>query len=134
RPYGHRRQVGRRRDRRGIHLVLAHDTTPEFRPSTGDDHHLLVEDRRRSAGAQTWIAPPENQPKELRFRTGRRSVRPRLALTLAGSRPNPPPGPTTGGPWPSVPVVRTPPRTCRGGQPWIIGQPRRAEPCQWLKT
>jgi hypothetical protein len=34
---------------------------------TGQDHHLLVEDLRRSPGAQAWIAAPENQLKELRF-------------------------------------------------------------------
>jgi len=38
--------------------------------TTGDDHHLLVEDLRRSAGARAWIAAPENQLKELRFLQG----------------------------------------------------------------
>lgn len=35
--------------------------------ATGQDHHLLIEDLRRSPGAQAWIAAPENQLKELRF-------------------------------------------------------------------
>jgi uncharacterized protein len=30
----------------------------------------LVEDLRQSPGAETWIATPENQLKELRFRQG----------------------------------------------------------------
>lgn len=34
---------------------------------TGADHHLLVEDLRKTPGAETWIATPENQLKELRF-------------------------------------------------------------------
>jgi putative NADH-flavin reductase len=34
---------------------------------TGADHHLLVEDLRKTPGAATWIATPENQLKELRF-------------------------------------------------------------------
>lgn len=38
--------------------------------ATGKDHHLLVEDLRRSPGAETWIATPENQLKELRFLEG----------------------------------------------------------------
>src|SRR5665213_3137891 len=39
-------------------------------PTTGADHHLLVEDLRRSPGAETWIATPDNQLKELRFLQG----------------------------------------------------------------
>jgi len=38
--------------------------------TTGADHHLLVEDLRRSPGAETWIATPDNQLKELRFLQG----------------------------------------------------------------
>lgn len=38
--------------------------------TTGEDHHLLVEDLRRAPGAETWIATPENQLKELRFLQG----------------------------------------------------------------
>jgi putative NADH-flavin reductase len=37
---------------------------------TGADHHLLVEDLRKTPGAETWIAIPENQLKELRFLQG----------------------------------------------------------------
>jgi hypothetical protein len=37
---------------------------------TGADHHLLVEDLRKTPGAETWIATPENQLKELRFLQG----------------------------------------------------------------
>jgi hypothetical protein len=35
--------------------------------TTGENHHLLVEDLRRLPGAEAWIATPENQIKELRF-------------------------------------------------------------------
>ncbi|MGH8995128.1 MAG: NAD(P)H-binding protein [Acidimicrobiales bacterium] len=38
--------------------------------TTGADHHLLVEDLRRSPDAEAWIATPENQLKELRFLQG----------------------------------------------------------------
>jgi putative NADH-flavin reductase len=38
--------------------------------ATSDDHHLLVEDLCRLPGAQTWVATPENQLKELRFLQG----------------------------------------------------------------
>jgi uncharacterized protein len=37
---------------------------------TGEDHHLLVEDLRESPGAESWIATPENQLKELQFLRG----------------------------------------------------------------
>lgn len=37
---------------------------------TGEDHHLLVEDLRKLPDAETWIATPENQLKELRFLRG----------------------------------------------------------------
>jgi hypothetical protein len=38
--------------------------------TTGENHHLLVEDLRRSPGAQAWIATPEHQLKEFRFLQG----------------------------------------------------------------
>jgi putative NADH-flavin reductase len=38
--------------------------------TTGEDHHLVVEDLRRSPAAGTMIATPENQLKELRFLQG----------------------------------------------------------------
>lgn len=38
--------------------------------TTGDDHHLLVEDLRRAPGAESWVATPENQLAELRFLQG----------------------------------------------------------------
>lgn len=37
---------------------------------TGADRHLLVEDLRETPGAETWIAIPESQLKELRFLEG----------------------------------------------------------------
>jgi uncharacterized protein len=37
---------------------------------TGDDDHLLVEDLRKTPGAESWIATPESQLKELRFLQG----------------------------------------------------------------
>lgn len=37
---------------------------------TGSDAHLVVEDLRETPGAETWIATPENQLKELRFLEG----------------------------------------------------------------
>lgn len=38
--------------------------------TTGTDHHLFVEDLRRSPEAQGWIATPENQLKQLQFLQG----------------------------------------------------------------
>lgn len=35
--------------------------------STGEDHHLLVEDLRRMPGAETWVSIPENQLLELEY-------------------------------------------------------------------
>jgi putative NADH-flavin reductase len=37
---------------------------------TGEDRHLLVADLRETAGAEAWIATPENQLKELQFLRG----------------------------------------------------------------
>lgn len=38
--------------------------------ATGEDHHLLVEDLRRSPDAQSWIATPTSQVAELDFLRG----------------------------------------------------------------